>query len=211
MPVRFNEFVLDTTTRELLRAGERVHLSPKAYELLATLVESRPKALAKAELRDRLWPNTFVVEANLSNLVGEIRAALGEDSRRPRFIRTVQGFGYAFEGRETDSPAPLRCGYRLNWSGGRADLAEGEHVLGRDPDVSICIESTTVSRRHARLRIEAGEATLEDLGSKNGTFVNDHRIEAPTLLARGDQIRLGSMRLEIRRLGRVPSTETAAR
>jgi FHA domain/Transcriptional regulatory protein, C terminal len=181
-------------------------------QLLALLAASRPKAFSKAVLRDHLWPRTFVVEANLSNLIGEIRVALGENSRRPRFIRTVQGFGYAFQGGEVEAAAPKRfAAYRLSWSGGRATLAEGEHVLGRDPELAVCIDSTTVSRRHARIRIERGEASLEDLGSKNGTFLNDRRVESPARLTHGFELRLGSLRIEVRRLGSVPSTETAAR
>lgn len=211
MRFHFGEFVLDAEARELLRSGVRIPLSPKAYELLAILVENRPKALAKTALRDRLWPKTFVVEANLSNLVGEIRTALGEDGRRPRFVRTVQGFGYAFQRTDEDAPEPRprTASYRLTWSGGKATLLEGDHVLGRDPELSICLDSTTVSRRHARIRVEGGEATLEDLNSKNGTFLNGRRIESPALLSHGDEIRLGSLRLEIRRLARAASTETA--
>jgi TolB-like protein/Tfp pilus assembly protein PilF len=65
-------------------------------QLLEILVTSRPKALSKADLQDRLWPNTFVVEKNLANLISEIREALGDDPSDPRFIRTVPRYGYAF-------------------------------------------------------------------------------------------------------------------
>ena len=92
----FGEFVLDLDTHELVRAGTPVSLSPKAFRLLGILVENHPKALSKAELQDGLWPGTFVVEKNLTNLVSEIRDALGDDPVRPRFIRTVHRFGYAF-------------------------------------------------------------------------------------------------------------------
>ena len=61
---------------------------------------------------------------------------------------------------------------------GRVTLEEGEHILGRDPDVEIFLDSPGVSRRHARITISAGRATIEDLGSKNGTFVGDQRVEA---------------------------------
>ena len=89
MQVRFDDFVLDTDTRELRRKALPIHLSPKAFQLLQLLLENRPKALSKASLQERLWPDTFVVEANLSNLVGEVRAALGDDAHRPHFVRTV--------------------------------------------------------------------------------------------------------------------------
>ena len=81
-------------------------LSPKAFELLDILVENHPKALSKTELQARLWPGTYVVEKNLTNLVSEIRAALDDDPLHPRFIRTVHRFGYAFrEATATESRA----------------------------------------------------------------------------------------------------------
>ena len=89
----FDHFVLDSDARELLRDGGAVHLSPKAYQLLEALVENRPKALSKSALHDLLWPNTFVVQTNLANLVGEIRGVIGDKPRQPRFLRTVYGYG----------------------------------------------------------------------------------------------------------------------
>jgi len=212
MRVRFGEFIVDTDTRELLRESAPVHLSPKAFQLLELLVTARPRALSKDVLYERLWPNTFVVEANLSNLVGELRAALADDRRHPRFVRTVHGFGYAFqaapEGVSAITGQPGIVLYQLVWSGGRATFGEGEHILGRDPSLDLCVESSSVSRRHARLRIDRGEAMLEDLGSKNGTFVNDKRLTAPVVLADRDQLCVGSVRLMFRILSPQPSTET---
>ena len=88
--------MLDLTARVLTRAGTPVSLSPKAFQLLGLLVNSHDKAFSKAELQDLLWPGTFVVEKNLTNLVSEIREAIGDNPVRPRFIRTVHRFGYAF-------------------------------------------------------------------------------------------------------------------
>ena len=207
--VGFGEFVLDTGTRELLRSGRPVHLSPKAYQLLMMLLEDRPRALSKEDLQRRLWPETFVVEANLANLVGEIREALGDDPRRPRYVRTVHRFGYAFQGAEAlESPSSgLVC--RLIWKGGRATLSEGEHVLGRDPEASVVLRSSSVSRRHARILIAGERATLEDLGSKNGTFLADRRVESLVSLADGATLRLGTVGLTFRILRPASSTETA--
>jgi DNA-binding winged helix-turn-helix (wHTH) protein len=216
MRLRFGEVVVDTETRELLRGGRALHLSPKAFELLCLLAQNRPKALSKAELQKRLWPDTFVMEANLSNLVGEIRAALGDQPRRPRFIRTVQRFGYAFQGEATEAP-PLNRGEaaavpacRLTWKGGRSTLGEGEHVLGRDPTAEICLDSSTVSRRHARIRVAGDQAVLEDLGSKNGTFLNGQPVRSPLRLSHGSEIRLGAVRLTFRVLRPAGSTETGS-
>ena len=212
MQVRFSEFVLDTETRELLRDSRPIHLSPKAFQLLELLVETRPRALPKDTLYSRLWPNTFVVEANLSNLVGEVRAALGDNPRRPRFVRTVHGFGYAFsEERQTEGVGTHRSHgvlYRLVWEDGRATFGEGEHVLGRDPALEVCLDSSSVSRQHARVQIADGVAMLEDLGSKNGTFVNGQRITTAVRLCDRDQIGVGEMRLRFRILSAQPSTET---
>ena len=108
MTFRFNAFVLDEDSRQLLRGGREVHLSPKAFDLLARLIRARPRALSKAELHDHLWPDTFVTDASLGMLVTEIRSALGDKVRRSRYVRTLHRFGYAFQGRVTEIPGPAR-------------------------------------------------------------------------------------------------------
>lgn len=213
MRVSFGPFVLDSDTRELLRGDVPAPLSPKAFELLCLLVAHRPKALAKSELQERLWPATFVVEKNLANLVGEIRDALGDDPSNPRFIRTVHRFGYAF--RETagsaESVRPAgRDGvsFRLTWVSGRVTLDEGEHILGRDPHVEIYLDAPGVSRRHALIKIAAARATIEDLGSKNGTLVGDQRVNGSRSIGDGDVITVGSVKLTVTAFQTPDSTET---
>lgn len=95
---RFGEWTLDQGRRELLRGGQAVHLSPKALGFLELLLARAPNAVSKQEIQEALWPQTFVSEANLTKLMAEVRMALAEDARQPRFIRTVHGFGYAFCG-----------------------------------------------------------------------------------------------------------------
>lgn len=201
----FGACVLDTETRQLLRAGEGVHLTPKAFDLLQALLESRPRALSKAELRTRLWPDTHVLEANLPNLVTEVRAAVADVAQRPRFIRTVHAFGYAFCGEATEiGGAASRAEpeqpfvYSLIWAGGRVMLGEGEHLLGRHPRSVVPLDAETVSRRHARLRIAEGKAIIEDLRSRNGTFVRGERLVSPAVLVDGEEFRLGSAPLTFR-------------
>ena len=216
MALRLGEFVIDLETRELNRGGNAVHLSPKAFELLALLVTKRPKALSKRDLQDHLWPNTFVVEKNLSNLVSEIRTALGDDPSRSRFVRTVPRFGYAFlqpPTEQSSAVAPTRSRnvrFCLLWQDGRAALNDGQHVLGRDPDLPLFFDSPSVSRRHAVLRVAGTEATLEDLGSKNGTFVGSRRVESTVRLVDRDLVRIGSIELTFRALRTSRSTETEA-
>ena len=210
---RFGDFVLDLDTRELRRAAEAIALSPKAFQLLHILVMERPKALSKLDLQERLWPDTFVVEKNLINLVAEIRAALGDDATRPRFVRTVPRFGYAFRepaaGIETQVAHPS-VRFRLRWPDGRAALREGDHVLGRDPDLELFIDAPGVSRRHAVIKVSGRSATIQDLGSKNGTFVADRSAAAPIPLADGDVIRLGSVQVNVLAVSAGYSTRTEA-
>jgi hypothetical protein len=197
----------------LLRDKTDRHLSPKAFELLHLLLESRPRALSKAELHSRLWPSTFVSDATLSSLVAEVRAALGETARPERFVRTVHRFGYAFRGTATDltsrTPAsdhrPRCC---VIWEWGQVRLDEGEYLLGRDADVAVWLESPTVSRHHARIRVRGPEVTIEDLGSKNGTYLRGERLTKPLAVMDGDEIELGSISVKVRLFDTSGSTDT---
>jgi DNA-binding winged helix-turn-helix (wHTH) protein len=211
--VSFGDLVLDLDSRELLRGRHAISLAPKAYQLLEILVTNRPKALSKMALHERLWPDTFVVEKNLVNLIAEIRQALGDDPMHPRFVRTVHRFGYAFQVAPADTPvahrtSPTAVRFRLLWANGRAWLGEGEHLLGRDPDLELFLDSPGISRRQALIRIAGEEATVEDLGSKNGTFVADRRLDSPTRLVDGDLIRVGSVQLTFNAIRTTASTRT---
>ena len=215
MTFRFGSLTLDSESRALLRDGKPVPISPKAFRLLQLLLESRPRAIPKAELHQRLWPDTVVSEVNLPTLIAEIRAAIGDGARAPEFIRTVYGYGYAFSGaaaaaRRDGSPAgrgdPV---FRLLWGHREIALAEGENVLGRGADSLVWIDAQGVSRRHARVMVSSGLATLEDLGSKNGTFVNGIRLTAAIALRDGDQLRIGSVPMTLKIFAKPSSTETA--
>lgn len=209
--VSFGEFVIDLDARELSRDGRAVPLSPKAYDLLSALVRAKPSAVSKSDLHGLLWPDTFVVDKNLTNLVAEIRLALGDTPQQSRFIRTVHRFGYAFRDSPTRPGVPARgARVRLEWTGGHALLLDGEHVLGRDPDAAVFLDAPGVSRRHARIRVENGRATIEDLDSKNGTFVDDHPVRAATVIAAGQTIRLGPVPVTIRTIDAAPATRTVS-
>jgi DNA-binding winged helix-turn-helix (wHTH) protein len=187
--------VLDTATRQLLRAGREVPLAPKAFELLELLVRSRPAAVSRTRIVAAVWPDTHVGTSSLHALVSQVRTALGDDAAEPQWIRTVDRFGYAFAGsaagERAPSPAPARARARLVGKDHEFVLGEGVHVLGRDEGAAVRAEGGGVSRQHARLAIEGDVATLEDLGSKNGTFVGDERLASPRVLREGDEIRLG--------------------
>jgi pSer/pThr/pTyr-binding forkhead associated (FHA) protein len=100
--------------------------------------------------------------------------------------------------RGPDPAADPDIRYWLVWEARQIALGAGDNVVGRAPDATIWIDALGVSRRHARIRIAEATAILEDLGSKNGTFVGGQRVTTPRLLADGDQIRLGSIVMTFR-------------
>lgn len=218
MKVRFGEFLLDTDTRQLFRDGTEVHLQPKTFELLELLVRSRPKALSKRQIRAEVWPETVVGEASLTVAVAELRAALADDAKEPRFVRTVYGFGYAFAG-ETDpgktapQAAAAAAAPRLLWEKRVIPLLEGDNVVGRDEGVTVRIDAPGVSRRHACIRVAGGHATIEDLGSKNGTYVGDEiaAIAGLTPLPDHARLRLGRVLLVFRSAPEDGATRTETR
>jgi len=214
--ISFGPFVLDGGTRELRRGADAIHLTPKAFDLLSLLIEQRPRAVTKSTLYERLWPSTFVDEANLSILVGEIRAALGDSARTPAFIRTVHGFGYAFCGHAAvvDAlPAGSPLAQSTFWLVSKTRhvaLHPGENIVGRDPASEVWLDADSISRRHARIVVSDDRTTVEDAGSKNGTWLKGHRIETAERLSDGDQIMFGSIVMTFRLWTGGATTKTLA-
>ena len=215
MHIRFADCVFDSGARQVVREGQPVQLSPKALDLLGALLLNRPRALSRQELCDLLWPATYVSYSSLARTVNELRRAIGDDAKAPRFVRTVHGFGYAFSGLAADdqpkpeAEQPLTCG--LLWRGREIGLSEGDNLVGRARDCHVMIQSSKISRHHARIRVTGNRALIEDLGSKNGTYVHSKRTKGPTTLADGDEICLGSAVLYFRAGGSLGSTETGKR
>ncbi len=215
MRVRFGECVLDSDTRQLSVRGETVHLSPKAFQFLELLLESRPKALSKSEIHERLWPGTFVSDGTLASLLVEVRSATGDSARDSRFVRTVHRFGYAFSGSAQELRGGVSAGggqkliYRLIWGTREIAVNPGENLLGRDEAAIVWIDDALVSRRHARIVIDESGAVLEDLGSRNGTYLRGKRIEAPRKLADEDQVTIGPASMIFRVFNQTASTATA--
>ncbi len=212
MKLSFEACVFDSDTRQVSRDGDVISLSPKAFALLQILIRERPKAISKEAIHEQLWPSTFVSEANLANLVVELRAALGDEARRSRIIRTVARFGYAFCAETAGDEAPPRSApahtpaYRLIWGRREIALNPGENLIGRDQSAVVWIDDESVSRRHARVVVDEEGASLEDLGSKNGTFLRGHRIRAVSALADKDALKIGPASMMFRVLRRTGST-----
>ncbi len=192
---RFGRFTLDSEARQLLVAGTEVHLSPKAFTLLHLLIEHRQRVIPKEELQERLWPSTFIGETNLSTLAAEVRRTLGESAQHPTWIRTIHRVGYRFVGSviEGTPVTPPLSGERMFITSADRQFAlpDGATIIGRGSDADIQIDAGGVSRHHARILVVDGRASIEDLASKNGTFVGGVRLERAHLLGDGDQIRVG--------------------
>ncbi|MCM2268727.1 MAG: winged helix-turn-helix domain-containing protein [Thermoanaerobaculia bacterium] len=212
MRLEFGNCVLDTDRRRLERGGEPVHLALKTYQLLELLVQRRPAALSKQELQDAIWPDVFVAESSLTNLVTQLRQALGDDARHPRLVRTVHGFGYAFEeaGFERRGTPRRQAGMicRLVLDGREVELEAGETILGRGREADVWLSDEQASRRHARISLGSSSATIEDLESRNGTFLREERLKGSVALTDGDEIRIGDTTLRVRLAAPERSTVT---
>ena len=210
MRKRFESCLFDSEVRQLFREGRPVRLSPKAFGLLELLLERAPRAISKEEIQDALWPATFVSESSLTNVVAEVRAALGDRARKPTLLRTVHGFGYAFCGTAFDEgtgpEAANLVPFRLVHGNRKIPLSAGENILGRDPDASVRVDHASVSRRHARISVRGSNVVLEDLASRNGTFLAGHRIDSSVELHDGDIIGLGPVTLTFQALTAPGST-----
>ncbi len=198
--VRFGQFELDVAAFTLRRNGASVRLEKIPMEVLVLLVENAGALVDRSRIHAALWgPNVFVDrDAAINTAMRKIRRALDEDADRPRFIETVVGKGYRFV-------APLERGragtqrhlpkYRLMRGKHAFTLEEGDNLLGRDPGVHVHLDHASVSRRHARISVSPDRVVLEDLSSRNGTFVNGRSITSPTELDDGAVIGLGPITL----------------
>jgi len=210
---RFGSFSIDTELRRLDRDGVELHLTPKAFDLLALLIQAAPKVASKPGLHARLWPDSFVADATLVGLVKEIRRVLEQRGDAP--IRTYHRVGYAFseslDALEADpvfgsrrqrlaasrSSRPAGTHWIVRGQNRRA-LVEGENIIGREPSSAIWLDVVGVSRRHARVTVRGSSATLEDLGSKNGTLRGGERVTAAVPLRDADRIQIATVVLVYR-------------
>jgi len=209
MRASFADVTFDGDARRVSRAGAPVHLTPKAFALLGLLIEKRPAAVSRLAIQEKLWPGVFVTEGNIDSLVKEIRKALGDGHGPNALIRTVHGFGFAFDApvREEAEPPSARS-HLLVWGAQTFPLAEGPNVLGRVREANVWLGHDSVSRAHARVFVAGDRAEIVDLGSRNGTRVGDRPVRDAVVLRDGDEIVLGCVRVVYRFFAASPSTPT---
>jgi len=191
----FGPFRLLPHVRRLERDGVMIALTPKAFDLLLALVMHRERALSKDEIMSLVWPGSIVEESNLAQQVLLLRRALGADD----CIATIPRFGYRFAvtvvEEQSRGASPAISSHCLIWDGREFLLHEGLTVIGRAEDADVQIPVPSLSRRHARVLARGLEATIEDLGSRHGSWRGTLPVKAPTLLVSGDSIRLGTATL----------------
>lgn len=211
MVTEFSGFVFDSARRVITRDnGEALHLTPKAFDLLAFLIHEAPRVVHKSEIHERLWPGVYVTDATLLGLVKEVRRSLHDHDARSPIIRTSHGVGYAFCAEIRKSLAP-RAIYEhwIDGPAGRTRLSEGETLIGRDPASGVWLDVAGVSRCHARIIVHADKAEIEDLGTKNGTLLREQPLASRMRLHDRDNIRIGPVRVTYRFYESGMSTETS--
>jgi DNA-binding winged helix-turn-helix (wHTH) protein len=209
---RVKHFTYDSARRQLLdAAGQPLHLTPKAFDLLSLLIERAPGVVTKAEIHGRLWQGVFVSDATLVGLVKELRRVLQDDDPSSPAIRTAHRVGYALCDVERASESQsVEAAHWIVDEHRRISLHQGENSVGRDPRSNVWVDRAGVSRRHARIVVGLKGAEIEDLGSKNGTSVGENAVNARCLLRDGDAIRVGPARLIYRFSESGATTETTA-
>jgi DNA-binding winged helix-turn-helix (wHTH) protein len=202
--------MLDSDRRQVThREHGELHLTPKAFDLLALLVAEAPRVVRKGELHERLWRGTFVSDSTLVGLVKEIRRALDDQGSGAPLIRTAHGVGYAFTG-ELEGVALSGHGVS-HWVvvGARnVALAVGQNLIGRDPASAVVLDVPGVSRSHARIVVAPNGAALDDVGSKNGTKLAEKPVMGTVTLHDGDRIQIGPVLIVYHVSASGMSTET---
>src|SRR5262245_3443441 len=158
MRLTFGELVIDCERRQIERSGREVHLSGKAFALLELLLQRRPNAVKRAEIVRHVWPDTFVSPTNLATLVQEIRETLRDDARRPRYVRTIFAYGYAFIGEETARSRLSIAVLPFSMAGAKETqyVANGItdsliNSLAENPNVRVMARSTVFRFKHSSL------------------------------------------------------------
>ncbi len=203
-PFRLGNWLVEPELNRLSGDSGVVHVEPRAMDLLVFLARHPGEVLSRETLIDGVWKKRFVGEAVLRNTVAALRRALGDRADDPSYIETISKRGYrliapvTMQGPTAAAPSVEDSCFKITWDDEEIALAEGDNPIGRDASAAVRIDTPEISRRHARITVDGDVAILEDLGSKNGTYRNGRRLEAPERLADGDEIWIGLKIAELR-------------
>ena len=150
--LRFDCFELDEADARLARAGEPVPLAPKPFAVLCALTRKPDKLVTKNELLDAVWGHRFVTESVLKSAISEVRAALGDDPKQPRYIETVSRRGYRFIAAPVTLPTQSAAAVERNNSGGPGHpaLAALTALCRGDAALADLIRAVAATLEHER-------------------------------------------------------------
>lgn len=191
------DWLVEPELGRLRKEDEAVHLEIKVMDVLVHLACHGSRVVTRQQLIDGVWDGGFISDNTLTHAVAELRKALGDTPSNPEYIETIHRKGYRLLKQVTDLEGrpPLGFGrpsrFRVLVEDRNVQLRQGENLIGRLPEASLCIHSLQVSRRHARIIVEESRAFIEDLGSKNGTLLNGRPVLERTRIRDGDRIFLG--------------------
>ncbi|MDP9145645.1 MAG: winged helix-turn-helix domain-containing protein, partial [Actinomycetota bacterium] len=137
--VRFEQFELDQGNARLSKAGSPIALAPTPFELLCALARQPGTLLTKHKLLDGVWGHRFVSDSVLKGAISDIRTALGDDPRNPRFIETVPRRGYRFVGRLAVAPtthAPDGTALQRSFEAAALEESNDAEFVGRGQELS---------------------------------------------------------------------------
>lgn len=196
---RLDEWIVEPDLNTLSRGTETVRIEAKVMEVLVFLASRGSRLVTRQEIFDGVWGTEFICDNTLTHSISKLRKTLGDDARNPRFIETIHRRGYrmmvpvtSLEGRETADPGRASR-YRILCGTRSVQLRQGLNLIGRAAEATVRVDSVWVSRHHACITVEGRNATLEDLDSRNATFLNGFKLTRPMPLTEGDTIYLGKL------------------
>jgi DNA-binding winged helix-turn-helix (wHTH) protein len=197
-----------SSLHQRLLASDGRDLTRLFYEtrlLLSRNPDSPDVLVLLDQVRSAMDPSAFAASMGAAATAAILNKTLSPDLAYAYARSAARAAAEALPDAQLDGPA-ARCWL---WSEmGRFPLREGDNVLGRGEDARVVLESSMVSRHHARVTVRGDVALIEDLGSKNGTYVGDERVSTPRQLQEGDQIRVGAFVLAFHRPD--PSSSTSS-
>ena len=215
-PFHLGNWMVEPTLDRISHDGREVRLRPRAMDVLTVLSLAAGKLVSKRDLIDTVWHTEFVSDHALTQVIAELRAALGDNAGNPSFIENIPRRGYRLVASVTPvvdsalSNHGVSMPFKLETDNGTCQLSQGQNVIGRTDEADICLDKTEVSRCHAMITVQGTSAIIEDLGSKNGTYVNGRQLEGPATLNNGDEIWIGRSVARMRFLIEGEPTKTEA-
>jgi DNA-binding winged helix-turn-helix (wHTH) protein len=214
-PFRLGDWLVEPELNRVSRGGSSYQLALKVMYVLVFLAEHAGTTVPKHRIIDAVWRTEFITENTLTQAIADLRRVMGDNARDPQFIETITKRGYRLiaDVEILDDAAPitpttgLPCALVVDRQ--ESALVAGDNLIGRATDAVVLLDSEEVSRHHAVVRVSMDSATLEDLGSKNGTLLWGSRVGSPTPLKDGDEIAIGPVVLTFRVLSSLATTRSA--